>query len=432
MARARLGFAWRSTLAAGLSLLCIGCAPRDTVLTFWCMGREGEVVSELMPEFERAHPGLRVRVQQLPWTAAHARLLTAFVGEATPDLADLGNTWIPELAALRALEPLDPYLASTPSVDRQDYFAGIWQTNVVERTLFGVPWYVDTRVIFYRRDLLAAAGIDAPPRNWRQWQRALAAVKALPGPDHYAILLPLNEFEPLTALALQQPEPLLREDGRFGNFESQGFARALAFYIDLFRQGWAPPVTNNEMSNVWDEFGRGYFSFYISGPWNIGEFRRRLPAELQHAWATAPLPGPDGPGASIAGGSSLVLFRASRHKAQAWQLIEYLSSPQVQSRFFELTGDMPARRSAWRTPALAGDEPARAFLEQLERAKPAPPVPEWEQIEEQLQLVAALAVRGQFSADQAARELDRRVDRILDKRRWMLARAGSAHMQVDP
>ncbi len=64
----------------------------------------------------------------------------------------------------------------------------------------------------------------------------LAAVKARAGPDRYAILLPLNEFEPLLMLALQQPEPLLRDDGRWGNFESAGFRRALAFYLEMFRQ----------------------------------------------------------------------------------------------------------------------------------------------------------------------------------------------------
>jgi hypothetical protein len=52
----------------------------------------------------------------------------------------------------------------------------------------------------------------------------------------------------------------------------------------------------------------GYFSFYISGPWNIGEFKRRLPADKQDSWMTAILPGPSGPAASIAGGASLVLF----------------------------------------------------------------------------------------------------------------------------
>ena len=106
---------------------------------------------------------------------------------------------------------------------------------------------------------------------------------------------------------------------------------------------------------------------------------------------TAPLPGPDGPGASIAGGSSLVVFGTSRVKAAAWQWIEYLSQPDVQRRFHELTGDLPPRRATWTEGQLAEDLYARAFREQLERVKPAPKVPEWERIANELRLVAERA-----------------------------------------
>src|ERR1700716_3947351 len=89
------------------------------------------------------------------------------------------------------------------------------------------------------------------------------------GAGRYSVLLPLDEFAPLLVLAIQQPEPLLREDGRYGNFRSAGFRRALAFYREMFQRQWAPPVVGAQISNVWDELGRGYYFFYISGPWNI-------------------------------------------------------------------------------------------------------------------------------------------------------------------
>ena len=114
---------------------------------------------------------------------------------------------------------------------------------------------------------------------------------------------------------------------------------------------------------------------------------------------TAPLPGADGPGASIAGGSSLVIFRASRNAAAAWQLIEYLSRPDVQRRFHALTGDLPPRRRAWSDSALADDVHARAFREQLERVKPTPQVPEWERIATEMRLVAEQVVHGDLTVD---------------------------------
>ena len=300
--------------------------------------------------------------------------------------------------------------------------AGIWDTNRVGDALYGVPWYVDTRLLFYRRDLLARVGYAAPPRSWSEWTAMLDAIERAHVAAHYGIVLPANEFEPLVALALQQDEPLLRDGARYGNFESAGFTRAFEFYVDMFRRGYAAPSGNADTSNVWNEFARGYFTFYISGPWNIGEFRRRLPSELQHAWMTAPLPGPDGPGASIAGGSSLVLFRHAQPKPAAWQLIEYLSQPAVQQRLHALTGDLPPRRSAWSSGALADDVYARAFRDQLERVKPTPKVPEWERIATEIRVIAERTARGELTVAQATRELDARADRILEKRRWMLSR----------
>lgn len=250
----------------------------------------------------------------------------------------------------------------------------------------------------------------------------LSAVQAQAGPERHAILLPLNEFEPLLALALQQDDTLLRDDGRWGNFGAAGFRRALTFYLEMFQRGWAPVLVSAAVSNVWTDFGRGRFVFYVSGPWNIGELQRRLPADQQDTWATAPLPGPDGPGASIAGGSSLVVFRASPHQAAAWQLIEFLSQPAVQRRFHALTGDLPPRRTTWADPELAADIHARAFREQLERVKPAPKVPEWERIATEMRVVTERAVRGEWTVEQASQELDARANRILEKRRWILAR----------
>src|SRR5690606_12350508 len=152
-------------------------------IRFWGMGREGEVVAELITAFEQENPGIRVRVQQIPWTAAHEKLLTAHVGNATPDVAQLGNTWIPEFAAIGALAPLDARVAASPAIGPADYFEGIWATNIVNDTTFGVPWYVDTRLVFYRSDILAQAGYDSLPQSWDGWVEAMRAVKRVVGPD---------------------------------------------------------------------------------------------------------------------------------------------------------------------------------------------------------------------------------------------------------
>ena len=421
--RARLVMAVAILLLLLSSASCTSKQDKREVVTFWAMGYEGEVVAKLLPEFERQNPGIRVNLQQLPWLSAHEKLLTAFAGESLPDVSPIGNTWIPEFAALDALEPLDDEIAATAGFDVPDYFPGVWDSGVVDGQTYAVPWYVETRLPFYRMDLLAEAGITTPPQSWEEWRKAMQSVKREVGPDRYAILLPLNEFEPLLSLAIQEPDPLLRDGGRYGNFRSAGFKHALGFYKELFDQKLAPVVTNNQISNVWDEFGKGFYSYYISGPWNIAKFKERLPAEQQGDWMTMPLPGPNGPGASLANGTSFVVFRQSTHKAAAWKLIHYLSLPQTQAKFHELTGDLPPRRSPWRTPALANDPHAKAFREQLERAVPTPKVPEWERIAQELRIIGEEVAYNRMTVDQAAEEMDRRADRFLEKRRWMLDQA---------
>src|SRR5258706_9524512 len=149
----RMGSARVPLLAtAAVAVLAAAChgdgRSHVTVVEFWAMGREGEVVQQLVPAFEARTPGVRVRVQQIPWSAAHEKLLTAYVGEAMPDVMQLGNTWLPEFVALGAVEPLDARVAGSAAVPPDAYPAGVLDPNVLEGATYAVPWYVDTRVLF--------------------------------------------------------------------------------------------------------------------------------------------------------------------------------------------------------------------------------------------------------------------------------------------
>jgi multiple sugar transport system substrate-binding protein len=132
------------------------------------------------------------------------------------------------------------------------------------------------------------------------------------------------------------------------------------------------------------------------------------------------------PGASLAGGSSLVLFQRSPVKDAAWTWLEYLSEPAQQVRFYQLSGDLPARRSAWKLAGLAADPKAAPFLSQLEQAAPTPKVPEWEQIATRVAECAEQVMRGSRDLDTALAALDADVDRMLEKRRWLLERSAKA------
>lgn len=405
-----------------LLALAGGCRTRADadVLEFWAMGREGEVVQRLVPAFEARNPGVHVRVQQLPWSAAHEKLLTAYVGDAMPDVIQVGNTWLAELVALGALAPLPAALASG-----DDEFPGVVAATAIDGTRFGVPWYVDTRVLFYRSDLLRAVGFDAPPATWDEW--VVAMERLARGGERYGVLLPLTEWEPAVIFALQRGATLLRDGDRYGDFRNPAFRGALAFYQSLFERGLAPKPGAAQSANVYQDFAAGWFSVLISGPWNLGEMSRRLPA-LADQWATAPLPsfGGDGPGVSLAGGASLAVVRTSPRAELAWRWIAYLAEPAQQREFWKLTGDLPARPSAWRADGLETAPRTAAFWRQLARVRATPTIPEWERIAAKIAEHAESVVRGDVDLDAALAALDRDVDAMLEKRRWMLERAGMA------
>ncbi|MFZ5465687.1 MAG: extracellular solute-binding protein [Pseudomonadota bacterium] len=405
-------------------MLLAGCGAREaeqTTLDFWAMGSEGERVQALLPEFERRHPGIHVRVQQIPWSAAHEKLLTAHVGGTLPDVFQLGNTWLSEFAALRALAPLDDVL---PAADQTDIFPGVLTANMIDGRLYGLPWYVDTRLLFYRTDLLQRAGIAPAPRTWGEWLAALHKMKALTGRP--PLLLPFAEWQTLVALGLQQQAALLRDEGRFGDFRAPAFRAAFAFYLRLFREGLAEVAGEAAAGNVYQAFARGRIAFLVSGPWNLGEFERRLPNDLQGAWATAPLPVPDGtpyPGASIAGGASLAIRADSRHMDAARALVAFLLEPGQQIAFYRETGDLPVRMSAWTMAGLHEAPRVAAFWQQLQDVRGVPAIPEWERIATLVMRHAERAARGLEGADEALAAIDAETDALLEKRRWLMDRS---------
>ncbi len=418
-----------------LMFAAAGCHPEEgkvavVTLRLWAFGREGEEVQQLIPEFERRHPGIRVRVQQIPWIAAHEKLLTAYVGDATPDLAQIGNTWIPEFAALGALEPLDRWVSRSAVVDSAAYFGGVWSTNTIGDTLFGLPWYVDTRVIFYRTDILARAGYREMPATWAEWRRAMRGDQARHGPG------PLSD---LPAHQRVGSALRLRHAGGLHAARQRGALRGLLRFrlspgVRVLRGAvpraawrrrlatWRSPTSTRSSPGGGSRCGS-------PGPGTSGEFRQadpgRSPGRLGHRAAAGAggrlgrgvdrrriQPG-DVPrlaaqgGCLEAGGVSL--------RAGATGEVSTVSPATCRRE------SMPGRPPDWpMTP-----RPARSGV-QLHRVQPVPKVPEVELIATRVFESAEQVIRGGRPAGAALEALDRDVDRILEKRRWMLDRRRGA------
>ena len=407
-------------------LYFLSCANKETSqieLTFWAMGAEGEYINQLIPQFEASHPQIRVKVQSIPWTAAHEKLLTAFAGQSTPDICQLGNTWIPEFQAIGAVLELDSLIAHSDIVNKDAFFEGIWNTNVIGKKVFGIPWYVDTRLLFYRSDILAQAGFSQPPQTWNEWLEVSRKIRDLSTNQQqkYAVFfsLILNDWQVPVILIKENEGRLLRDNNCYGAFDEPATVEALRFYLSFFEDGFA--IKNmTEIANIYQAFSNGLFSMMITGPWNINAIRKRAPG-LDGRWSTAPMPCKQSCN-SIAGGASLVIFKNSPHQEAAWKFIEFLSQPEIQVEFFRLTSDLPSVKAAWKSHEIQTDKQISAFYTQLENVASTPKITEWEQIAVKIQEHLEKVIFGRINLEKAVKQLNKDVDQILEKRRWLLSR----------
>jgi len=408
----------------GVFLVCaawVGCerqtsAGSPTVVTFWAMGAEGERAQVLAREFEKEHPDIRLVIQTIPWSAAHEKLITAVAGGSAPDLCQLGNTWMPEFHAMKALAPLDSFIATSRVVKPENYFQGSWETNVIGGKTYGVPWYVETRVLFYRSDLLREAGFKRPPESWQElFAAAKALTRDLDGDgktDRYGISLPSSAdvWQPWLPFVWSNGGDLLEPDQCTPAVTRPEVREAWQFYVSFFRHGLAP-LESGMLISVYQAFESGYHSMFIGGPWMITQLRDHLP-QLEGRWNLTRLPKRKGQ-YSLAGGCNLVIFRPSKVKEAAWRFIEFLSRPEVQVRWYKTLSDLPAVKSAWQDSSLARDPMFEVFYHQLSATRPTPKVPEWEQIAGRLNHWMEASAYGKKTVDEAVRGLSADIERIM-------------------
>ncbi|MFL5628036.1 MAG: extracellular solute-binding protein, partial [Ktedonobacteraceae bacterium] len=204
-------------------------------LTVWGMGTEGDSLKVLANDFMKQNPGIHVQVQAIPWTDAHQKLLTAVAGTQTPDVAQMGTTWMAEFAKTGALD--------TPpsSISQSSFFPSAWNTAVSNGTAYGVPWYVDTRVLFYRTDIAQKAGITHPPTNWDELLADARAMKQKGG-SKYGIFLASNDWEELLPFIWQNNGQVYK-GGQF-TLNSPEVVQALSYYQTFFKEGLTPQTVS--------------------------------------------------------------------------------------------------------------------------------------------------------------------------------------------
>ena len=360
-----------------------GATPGDTAksvssgkatgtITVWAFGGEGDALPKLAKEFEADNPGVKVNVTGIPFDSGHDKLSTAITAGKTPDISQIGTTWMGEFAT----QALDP----TPSsIDKSVFFEGAQKTTEVGGTSYGVPWYVETRVVYYRKDLAAKAGITTMPTDWAGLKAMAKAMQTKAGAKWGIDLQPGGQgsWQSVMPFAWSNGAEVATADQKKFTFDTPQMTEAVKYWQSYFTEGISQKQI--PLNTIQPDFIKGTVPMFISGPWEMAGLEKDGGAGFKAKYGVMQMP-KQKTATSFVGGSDLVVFKSSKNRDTAWKFVQWLSDPKTQVKWYGISTDLPSVKSAWTDSSLTGDEKLAIFGKQLEDAKAPPAIATWEQV----------------------------------------------------
>lgn len=360
-----------SIVIAGCSNNSNNASEKDgKVLKVWVMGDSSKNLVELAKPFEESNPGVKVEIQAIPWGNAHDKLLTAVASQSGPDVVQVGTTWVPEFGGAKAFLDLTPYLDKYPNMKKENFFDGAVETMSVNDQVVGIPWYVETRVLYYRTDLLAEVGYPEGPKTWDDLKDAGKKLAAR-GDGNFAIPMEGKDANYIAMFAYQNGSKIIDEN-RKPLFNQPEYQETIEFLNSFYDDGLSPKGADRDINVA---FKDGTIPMFISGPWMIKGVKEKAP-EIDGKWATAVLPAKK-TNTSFMGGANLSVFNFSKNPEEAVKFISYLADKETQLKWYDLGKDIPSVKEALNDKRF--EDPLLAtFAEQLKTAKPTPFIKEWD------------------------------------------------------
>ncbi|MBV8719910.1 MAG: sugar ABC transporter substrate-binding protein, partial [Chloroflexi bacterium] len=364
----------------------------NVTLSVWAMGDEGDKLgnSDVIQQFQQANPNIKVNVTAIPWNVAHDKLITAVAGKQTPDVTQLGTTWAGEFSKLNAMDDVPG------AINQNDFYKAAIDAGSYNGKLVGVPWYVDTRVLYYRTDLAQQAGIAGSPQTWDDLNKLAQAYHGAGA--KYGIALSSNNWEEYVPFLYSAGGDIM-QNGQF-TLDSDAAVKALTEYVTFFQQNLTPQ-TEPQGFDVTQTFVSGDTPMFFSGPWHRSLIQKAAP-NLEGNWATAMVP-KDQSSTSFVGGAEFAVFKNSPNRDAAWKFVQYMTQPATQVAWYKDINDLPAVKSAWDDQTISSDQSLKVFGDQLNSSKAPPSIPQWEEIANQLNDWLQKACLGQVSPQDAAK-----------------------------
>jgi len=416
---ARFGF--RLTLVAfGISAFaCSGRAAPDSPTILFKHGRmvgDYRLLRNLLDRFE-GERGVQVVDEILPSSSdtQHQYYITTLEGGGSDlDVLSMDVIWVPEFSRAGWLLDLTDRLSPEA---RADFFPAPLGACTYRGRLYGVPWYIDAGLLYYRKDLLAQYGREAPRTFGELAESALAVLGGERRSDLYGFLWQGKQYEGLVCVSLEVLSSfggsVLRGDEVA--IASPEAREAFRFLRELLTRGVSPPLVataDEEATRNLFGAGRAVFMRNWLYAWNLFE---RPESPVRGRVGVAPIPpGPEGKGGATLGGWQLGISRHTRRPDDAWALVEFLTRPDNQAYLTREIGYRPSRRSLYFDLRLIDEVPIlSALFPILERARPRPVSPLYLALSQTLQSELSAIVAGVKDVDRAVEDAERELRFLL-------------------
>ena len=344
----------------------------DGPLTVWVMGDSGTNFEQLVaPWVEES--GTEVEVVAVPWDGIDERLTTAVASGSGPDVLQVGLSKLRTFADAGALLPIDEHLGDHPGLAPENFLDGVaGEASAVDGETVSMPWVSDTRVLFTRTDILAENGIDAPPATWEELRTDAQALTAR-GEGQYGYYIPQWDSPLPVIMTWSNGGDIIDAEGNV-DFDTPEFDAAVDTYTGLYADGSVP--TNGDFDQT-QGFTSGVAPMLISGPYLAKSIADAAP-ELDGMWTVSPVPAGSDSATSVFAGSNLAVWHNTDQVDQSLELIEFLSEPETQLEWFEISGELPTNVDALADETLLADPLVQVYAEQLADARILPLVPNWD------------------------------------------------------
>ena len=353
--------------------------PREIEITLISILSSTGVAERMLKEFETQY-GVHVQLQKQAWSSAWGELVHYSIYRNAPDISEVGSTWIGDLIGMNILRPFTQGEINALG-GAQAFVPSAWNSGVsADGQVWAIPWLIDSRLLYYRRDILEKAGVD-PATAFQTHEALVASLQRL---KQAGVEIPWATPTHKTRMNLHNAASWVWGAG--GQFVSADGKRtlfttpeALTGFRQYFELGRFLSARARELDDVESDrlYWNGQVAVTLSGPWLLSE-PSADPQVIANTGVTF------SPGVPFIGGSSLVVWQSSKSSRDALALVRFLTSQHVQSTYLSTVGLLPARQEAFTTLSSTSN-PVASFIRQgLQVGRSFPLFPLWGLVEERL------------------------------------------------